>query len=154
GCRRRRAAGSDRRGKRSLMTIAHAPAVDAGAEWTFMFYCSAVNDCPQDQLLQIANLKKVAIDRRVRIAYQLMKKDGMERGFLHPGGGDDVVMSGPYADSGVPSAVTEFADWAMEKFPSRHAALVIMDHGGGFEDDAHREDRARDCPDRVVPKNT
>ncbi len=105
------------------------------ADWTFMVYMagdnslSAAGDADLNEMRRIGSSERVNVlvefdnagdhgTRRIRIG-----KDGA---------GESIEMLGE-TDSGSPEVLSGFITWAAENYPADHYALILWNHGGGWE---------------------
>ena len=105
------------------------------AEWTFLVYMAADNNLERMALSDLEEMAKGVSGNAVNVVVEIdtHKSQRMKRLRIHRGVAE-VLADGPGIDTGDPARLTEFIDWGLDTFPARYSALVIFDHGGGWED--------------------
>ena len=147
--------------KRPLVLIAmlvFAPALFAPAlfaatdrDWTFLVYMAANNDLEPDALANLDELIRsespkanivVEIDRGMN--YSQDGVGGVEawsgaKRFAVEGGALSEKADLGDIDSTNPRELEAFVQWGLKNYPSRHRALILWDHGGGWSGFASSE---------------
>lgn len=135
------------------------------ADWTVLVLLNGNNDLQPSLTRDLIDLESVGSSDSVRVVAQLTRGPGSkgEKGRLDgdwdgtrryevnraPGPGrkrtlkSAVLEELPNQNHGDPSTLRDFLRWGMEKYPARHYAVVVGDHGKGFLgtgfDDVHRD---------------
>jgi hypothetical protein len=111
------------------------------AEWTVLLYMGAVDDGQaRDDKALLESLGRAASSANVHFVYQLATAKHTLRGRVtarkHRDEHDhlETLARDPPIDITDPQYLTSFVDWAQEKYPARHTALILKDHGYGWED--------------------
>jgi hypothetical protein len=106
------------------------------ARWTFMAYIAGYNSLTSFAGRDLAEMRTVGSGDGLKIAAfvareqqenayrMLIGKDG--KGELH----DDL---GPHVDSGAPQTLLDFIRWAHEQAPADRYALIVWNHGSGWD---------------------
>lgn len=120
---------------------------EALAEWTVMIYVNAKNDLEEYGLKDVNEMEVVGSTTEVNIVVELGRMDGYSdadgdwkgsRRYLISKDADTskitspVVMEIAKSDMGDWKNLAEFAKWAQARYPARHYALVIWNHGSGW----------------------
>lgn len=121
----------------------------ANAKWTFMVYMAGDNNLSSAGDTDLKEMRAVGSSEDVNIVAQFdnagnqgtnryrIKRDGM---------GEEVETLGE-TDSGDPKVLTDFVDCAAGKYPADRYALILWNHGGGWEpseiDKIARESKTR-----------
>lgn len=123
--------------------LAPAPAKTSVREWTVMIFISGKNDLNRYAFENMRQMEKVGSDDKVAIVTQLgtlVRNDKVDRYLVTSAGKkkNDGLASAPVdsvkADMGSWTAFSNFAVWAMKKYPARRYALVLWNHGTGWSD--------------------
>lgn len=105
-------------------------------EWTVLFYVDGKEGAPMARSA-MKKLKTVGSDENVNLVAQLtLEKKGTKRGLLEK---TDTKAIFPGSQNignvnmGDPETLKKFIEWGMEKYPAKHYALVLWDHGAGYD---------------------
>lgn len=119
----------------------------AGAEWTFLVYMNGDNDLEPWALADVNEMEAVGSSDRINIVIQLDRspdyatEDGdwttarryrVEADTATKAIGSPVLADLGEVDSGDPTVIADFARWGIETFPAERYALVLWDHGTGW----------------------
>lgn len=109
----------------------------AAAKWTFMVYMAGDNNLASAGDEDLREMREVGSSEDVHIVVQFDNAGtrGTER-YRMLAEGDDVVESLGPTDSGDPNVLLDFVRWAHEQYPAERYALVLWNHGGGWEPSA------------------
>ena len=114
--------------------------------WTFMVYMAGDNDLDSHGVVDLHEMKRAGSTDRVSIVAQLDRARGhaarryyLTRGTRLDG---DTVQDVGRVDTGDPAALIDFVDWATTAYPAERYALVLWNHGEGW-DDTDLWDRSR-----------
>ena len=126
--------------------MAQASAV--AKSWTFMVYMAGDNNLDPEGVLDLKEMKKVGSSDRVNVIAQFDRAAGHEakRYYLSKGGqvAKDAVASIGEVNTGDPKRLNEFIEWGIKTYPARHYALVLWNHGQGWDDtDIFADERYR-----------
>ncbi len=104
------------------------------AEWTFMVYINGDNNLSDYGDYDRQEMEQVGSSDAVNIVVQQDwdGNTGTKRWYVRNGSSDD-VMDLPEQDMGVPSTLIDFANWAIDNYPAKHYALIVWDHGSGWD---------------------
>ncbi len=108
------------------------------AEWTFMVYINGDNnlstygDDDRQEMEAVGSNSSVNIVVQQDWSTSYGGSDGTVRWYVRHGS-SDTVMALPEQDMGVPSTLIDFANWTIDNYPAKHYALVIWDHGSGWD---------------------
>ncbi|MBN2360732.1 MAG: hypothetical protein JXR83_14860 [Deltaproteobacteria bacterium] len=106
------------------------------ADWTVMMYFNADNDLEVSAYNDLAEMQRVESNDRLHIVMQLDSgyRDRGDARRLYVGAGTaEVIENLGEVDSGDWRTLAEFGVWAIERYPARHHALVMWDHGEGWK---------------------
>jgi len=107
--------------------------VTIGTSWTFMVYMNGDNSLSSETTYDLQEMESVGSTNGVNIIVQLdtYGNNGCWR-YMVRQGSLDLLAQLPELDSGSPSTLTDFANWAMQNYPAKYYALIIWDHGNGW----------------------
>lgn len=123
------------------------------AKWTFMVYMAGDNSLSDAGDTDLAEMRKVGstADANVIVQFDNAGTEGTRR-FRVQKGGNDLLESLGKTDSGDPKVLLAFVEWALGKYPADRYALILWNHGGGWEpsemDRIARSVKARGYSDR------
>ncbi len=119
---------------------AQQPAVK---EWTFLVYMNADNNLYQYGFLNIAQMEKLGSTDKVNLIVQMDHGDRSTpttRYYITrnpnsvPGKiNSQVLETMGETNMGDPKTLSEFLTWGVQKFPAKHYAVIIWNHGSGWE---------------------
>jgi hypothetical protein len=110
-------------------------------KWTVLVYSAADNNLTPYMMDDIHEIENVGSDSYTNLVaqvdqggsegasrYLLQKTDGQGKGITSP-----AVESMGDVDMADPKTLADFVKWGMDKYPAEHYALIISDHGGGWQ---------------------
>jgi hypothetical protein len=107
------------------------------AKWTFMVYMAGFNNLSDFATKDLKEMRKVGSSDDVKLAAFVKRQNG--RGAQHlivaKRPADDVKKNLGNADSGKPQTLLDFIRWAQQKAPAERYALVVWNHGSGWQPD-------------------
>jgi Clostripain family len=107
------------------------------AKWTFMVYMAGFNNLSDFATKDLREMRKVGSSDDVKLAVFVKRQNG--RGAQHlivaKRPADDVRKNLGNADSGNPQTMLDFIRWAKQKAPAERYALVVWNHGSGWQPD-------------------
>jgi hypothetical protein len=107
------------------------------AKWTFMVYMAGFNNLSDFATKDLKEMRKVGSSDDVKLAAFIKRQNG--RGAQHlivaKRPADDVKKNLGNADSGKPQTLLDFIRWAQQKAPAERYALVVWNHGSGWQPD-------------------
>lgn len=119
------------------------------AAWTVMVYMAGDNNLSDAADRDLEELRRAGSSADVNVVAQIDNAgDGGTRRIRigHAGAAESVADLGE-TDSGAPDVLADFIQWATASFPARRYALVLWNHGGGWEPtEVDRIARAVDAP--------
>lgn len=139
------------------------------AQWLLMVYMAGDNGkqfpdgkCLMGNLTEagwadLREMASVGSSDRVKVVAQFDTLDSREftQRFLvrSPEQGLELVGQVPPVNTGNPESLTDFIVWAMESYPSERVALILWNHGSGWDDEdiyaRYREAEERLRADRL-----
>jgi len=108
-------------------------------EWTVLYYIDGKNNLASMALHSLSSLTKVGSDENVNLVAQVaVPEKDVERGLVEKPAtktkeffpGSEVIGK---VDMGDPETLYKFLKWGMERYPAKHYAVVLWDHGAGFK---------------------
>jgi len=107
----------------------------APAKWTFMVYLAGDNNLASAGDADLAEMRAVGstVDVNVVAQFDSANAGGASRFLLKKDGAREQVENLGPIDSGDPSTLTEFIDRATQNYPAKHDALILWNHGSGWE---------------------
>ncbi len=118
-------------------------------KWTFMVYLAGDNNLDANGVTDLAEMKKVGSNDDLNLIAQFDRfGTGSEtkRFYLRKGTTltKDAVLKLGETNSGNPKALTDFIKWGIKNYPAERYALILWNHGGGWDDtDVYASDRLR-----------
>lgn len=105
------------------------------AAWTWMVYMAGDNDLSSAGEADLAQLRRVGSSPQVHVLVQLdaAGQVGTRRMRVGRDGVGEEVLDLGETDSGSPETLVDFARWAAAHYPAERYALVLWNHGGGWE---------------------
>ncbi|MEI7528305.1 MAG: clostripain-related cysteine peptidase [Elusimicrobiota bacterium] len=119
----------------------------AAKKWTVMVFVNAKNNLEEYGLLDVNEMEKIGSDDNISIVAELGRIAGYStadgdwkgsRRYLIQKDADTaaitspVVMEIPKADMGSWQYLADFTKWAMTNYPAQNYALVVWNHGSGW----------------------
>ncbi|MBI1852752.1 MAG: hypothetical protein HYR85_20620 [Planctomycetes bacterium] len=107
------------------------------SKWTFMVYMAGNNSLSGAASADLSELRKVGSTPDVNVLAFIKQSGGTGARHIkvQKGGHNETIASLGDADSGSPQTVVDFVRWAVETAPADRYALVLWNHGGGWEPD-------------------
>lgn len=103
-------------------------------KWTILYYFDGKNNLAPMAEHSFNSLDQVGSDDNVNLVAQFgMPKKNVLQGLIEKGGGTAVFQDIGDRDMGSADNVKQFVEWGMKNYPAEHYALVMWDHGAGFE---------------------
>src|SRR4051812_36005195 len=106
------------------------------AKWTVMVYVAGYNSLSSFAALDLAEMRTVGSGQDLKIAVfvKRRKQQAAHRILVGKDGkGERRENLGPDVDSGSPQALLDFIRWAHEQAPADRYALVLWNHGSGWD---------------------
>jgi hypothetical protein len=112
------------------------------AKWTVMIYMAGDNNLDSAALDDIEELAQVGSSAKVNVLVQL-DRDGdlrTRRFCISKGGGyrKDCIETFGETNTGDPKVLSDFINWAIEKYPADRYFLILWNHGSGWWDEPDR----------------
>ncbi|MGB7452554.1 MAG: clostripain-related cysteine peptidase, partial [Lysobacterales bacterium] len=105
------------------------------ADWTFMVYMAGDNNLSTAGDADLKEMRQVGSNDRVNVLVEFDNAGNHGTRRIHvtkDGIGEDVESLGE-TDSGSPEVLSGFISWAAENYPADRYALILWNHGGGWE---------------------
>jgi hypothetical protein len=105
------------------------------AKWTFMVYLAGDNNLSSAGDKDVGEMRKIGstADVNVVVEFDNAGTRGTNRYHVQRDGQCEESVPLGETDSGSPEVLLDFVDWAAEEFPAERYALVLWNHGGGWE---------------------
>lgn len=111
-----------------------AAAAQPQKKWTILYYFDGKNNLAPMAEHSFNSLDEVGSDDNVNLVAQYaMPGKSVLQGLIERGGGTDILEDVGQRDMGSADNVKKFVEWGMKNYPADHYALVMWDHGAGFE---------------------
>ena len=127
------------------------------ARWTFMVYIAGFNNLSPFATKDVDEMRTVGSTDDVRVAVFLKQLDSPSATHLIVGkGSDELREDAGEVDSGSPQTLLDFIRWAKDKAPADNYALVVWNHGSGWQpgelEAMYEEVRGRHGDNGVTPR--
>ena len=109
---------------------------EAKAKWTFMVYLAGDNNLSTAGERDLAEMRQVGSTDAVNVVAEfdrIGEDHETERYLIQRDGVDERVESLGETDCGDPQVLLGFVDWAAREYPAERFALILWNHGGGWE---------------------
>ncbi len=138
-----------------LSVTAPAPASESAVapskaekEWTIMVYINAKNNLESYGLLDVNEMEKIGSSDKVNVVVEMGRIAGYSSGdgdwkttrrFYVKKDNDTSKITSPMLadlgsiDMGDYKSVIDFGNWAKQNYPAKHYALIIWNHGSGWD---------------------
>jgi len=105
------------------------------AKWTFMLYMAGDNNLSSAGDADLAELRQVGSTPEVHVVVEFDNagSQGTRRFHIQQGGKAERVVTLGETDSGQPQTLIDFVVWATTEYPAERYALVLWNHGCGWE---------------------
>jgi hypothetical protein len=107
------------------------------ASWTFLVYLAGFNNLTPFAVKDLAEMRKVGSTDEVRVAAFVKHQDsrGARRVILQRDGVGEAPEELGDVDSGDPQTLLDFVRWAAGQAPAQRYALIVWNHGSGWQPD-------------------
>ncbi len=118
-------------------------------KWTFMVYLAGDNNLDANGAKDLDEMKTVGSNDAINLIAQFDRFGALEetkRFYLRKGTAlsKDAVEKLGETNSGCPEALVDFVSWGVKNYPAERYALILWNHGGGWDDtDVYANDRMR-----------
>jgi hypothetical protein len=134
--------------KKAAKKAAKKPAKPTKKAWTFMVYMCGDNNLDPDGVQDIREMKRVGSNAALNIVAQFDRASGhaAKRYYIRKGGtaNADAVATVGKVNMGDPKRLMDFVKWAVKAYPAERYALVLWNHGQGWDDtDIYADERHR-----------
>lgn len=111
------------------------PILGKRADWTFMVYMAGDNNLSDAGDTDLEEMRQVGSNDRINVLVEFDNAGnrGTRRIYVTKDGMDEAVESLGETDSGSPEVLSSFISWAAENYPADRYALILWNHGGGWE---------------------
>ncbi|MEY2529882.1 MAG: hypothetical protein QOJ05_1972 [Verrucomicrobiota bacterium] len=117
--------------------------------WTFLVYMAGDNDLDPNGVQDLKEMKRVGTNAAINVVAQFDSESNKHRTTRYlltkgPKLATDVVGTLGNTNTGDPKNLIDFAAWGIANYPADRYALILWNHGQGwddtdiFEDDRHR----------------
>lgn len=106
--------------------------------WTVMVYIAAANTLQSAVSKNMNQMEKVGSTPNLAILVQLDTYSYCKRYFITRDNDENDIHSEvketmPHQNSGDPDVLFDFLKWGKEKYPAKHYALILWNHGSGWK---------------------
>jgi hypothetical protein len=107
------------------------------AKWTFMVYMAGFNNLTDFATKDLEEMRKVGStdDVKVAVFIKQLDKDTASHIVVGKDGQGEQAETVGDADSGNPQTMLDFIRWAAQAAPAERYALVVWNHGSGWQPD-------------------
>jgi hypothetical protein len=115
--------------------------MENNAKWTYMVFMAGDNSLSTNVDDDLEEMRKVGSSPNVNVLAQFDKAglESSKRFRVQPGGIDEKVEELGETDSGDPKVLEDFIAWSYDNYPADRYALILWNHGGGWEPDPSDE---------------
>lgn len=104
-----------------------------GATWTLLVYMAGDNNLSQAAFRDLAEMEAVGSTGLVQVVVQVDTLGGTTQR-LHVGrGGSALLVDLGERNMADPAVLTDFIKWGKAQFPASRTALILWNHGDGFQ---------------------
>ncbi|HEX6025826.1 MAG TPA: clostripain-related cysteine peptidase [Solirubrobacter sp.] len=106
------------------------------AKWTFMVYVAGYNNLTEFAGKDLAEMRKVgsSADLKIAVFVKRLQQQAAHRIIVGKNGQNEERQNlGGNVDSGSPQTMVDFIKWAHAKAPAERYALIIWNHGSGWD---------------------
>ena len=105
------------------------------AKWTFMVYLAGDNNLSAAGDKDMGEMRAVGSTPGVNVVAEFDNagERGTKRYHVRRDGRDEHVVPLGETDSGSPDVLLDFVTWAADHYPAERYALILWNHGGGWE---------------------
>lgn len=109
----------------------------ANAQWTYMVYMAGDNNLSTAGDEDLKEMRQIGSTSNVNVLAQFDNAghEGTRRIHIQRGGINEKIDNLGETDSGDPLVLEDFITWAYENYPADRYALILWNHGGGWEPD-------------------
>ena len=118
----------------------------SAAEWTFLVYLNGNNNLDSFGTMNLKQMEQIGStpDVNVVVQWASLKNTDTKRLFIrkdnsHAEVTSQVVESLSHVDMGDSKSLLEFIKWGIKKYPAKHYAIDVWDHGSGW----HAKNRSK-----------
>jgi hypothetical protein len=104
------------------------------AKWTWLVYMAGDNNLEGAAPADLAEMAQAGSTSDVNILVELDTEEKKTYRYRIDKGNKVALQTLPGINTGDPAALTDFIKWGAKVAPADHYALVVWNHGGGFED--------------------
>ena len=104
------------------------------AEWTWLVYMAGDNNLEGAGRLDLGEMQRVGSTPQVNVLVQFDTEEQKTMRYRVEKGRATTLQTMRGVDCGDPKVLTDFIRWGAAKYPARRYALVVWNHGGGWED--------------------
>lgn len=105
------------------------------AKWTWLVYMAGDNNLESQGPIDLREMQRVGSNADVNIIVQFDTERQRTMRYRVDKGRLTTLQSLRGVDCGDPRVLTEFLTWGTATFPADRYAVVVWNHGGGWEDD-------------------
>ncbi len=104
-------------------------------KWTFMVYMAGDNSLSSAGDRDLTEMRAVGSTADVNVVAEFDNEGdrGTNRYLIRRGGANEQKVSLGETDSGDPKVLMDFVGWAAQNYPAERYALILWNHGGGWE---------------------
>lgn len=105
------------------------------AKWTFMVYMAGDNNLSDAGNTDLEEMMKVGSNENLNVVVEFDNAGelGTNRYFIQKGSENEPVESLGETDCGDPEVLNNFISWTVDRYPAERYALILWNHGGGWE---------------------
>ncbi|MBF0545708.1 MAG: hypothetical protein HQM08_14790 [Candidatus Riflebacteria bacterium] len=127
------------------------PASQGKKTWTILFYINADNDLERFGLMNMKQMEKIGSSDKINLVVQLDRLKQGEGNSISDGNwvgarryfvtknsdpaklGSQMVMNLGEVDMGNPKSLADFLTWGVKTYPAERVAVIIWNHGMGWQ---------------------
>lgn len=116
--------------------LGRKPMSEDKAKWTFMVYLAGDNNLSDAGERDLGEMRQVGSTDQVNVVAEFDRigsSHETQRYLIQRDGVDERVESIGETDCGDPQVLLRFIKWAAKEYPAERYALILWNHGGGWE---------------------
>jgi len=115
-----------------VTSVACAQELEAEAQWTVLVFVNADNNLDGAGVDDLGEMEDVGSTDKVNIVVQMDRRSSGAKRYFVERGSSEVLDDMGEIDMGDWRQLVDFASWGIENYPAKRYALVVWNHGSGW----------------------